>query len=161
MEGSREENYVGFVYGFQSVRKFYLAMWKKRTTHRPSHDDNRFLYSPQGFHVKLINTESDDGPSVHDAIWESQQTADISTILRSPREYYDRVWENNYEYTFSVKHDPNRCLARIIIEDAFYVVADSGYIQDCTLRGGRVGMFTMYQDGVRWSNLEHKCVDDC
>ena len=53
VEGSREENYVGFVYGFQSVRKFYLAMWKKRTTHRPSHDDNRFLYSPQGFHVKV------------------------------------------------------------------------------------------------------------
>ena len=66
----------------------------------------------------------------------------------------------DYEYKFSVYHSPLDCTARVMIFDAYYLVADSGIIYDCTLKGGRVGLFSMYQDEVTWGDLQFNCIGE-
>ena len=52
MRGGRS-NYIGFVYSFQSIGNYYLALWKKRKTVLTSFDGVRFISVPKGFHVKV------------------------------------------------------------------------------------------------------------
>ncbi|KAI6653689.1 Cartilage oligomeric matrix protein [Oopsacas minuta] len=152
-------NYIGFVYSFQSVRKYYLAMWKNRLSYLDSYDNSRRIAAPHGFHVKLINTEVDDSGIVSDALWDPESTTDVTTVLR-PVHRWDYAWQRDYKYTFTIYHDPSSCTARITVFDYYYIVADSGLIYDCTLKGGRVGMFSMLQDNVEWRDLKYQCVDD-
>lgn len=107
--------------------------------------------------LKVVNTDIDNGTLVSDALWSDESTDDVTSILR-PVSRWDYVWERGYTYKFTVYHDPVRCIARVLIMDLYYVVADSGHIYDCTFRGGRVGVFSMDQDEVEWQNLEYHCV---
>ena len=51
MSGGRN-NYIGFVYSFQSIGKYYLALWKKGKSSLTSFNAERVIEAPKGFHVK-------------------------------------------------------------------------------------------------------------
>ena len=48
IDGS-SSNYIGFVWSFQSIQKYYLALWNKES----SYSIGRGVFAARGFHVKV------------------------------------------------------------------------------------------------------------
>jgi len=47
----------------------------------------------------------------------------------------------------------------VLVEQGETTIADSGYIYDVTITGGRLGVFTHNQTANIWSNLKYECTD--
>ena len=49
-----------------------------------------------------------------------------------------------------------QCIVRFD-EEAGQLVADSHYLHDTTMRGGRIGLFCFSQEDIIWARITYKC----
>ncbi|KAI4467407.1 thrombospondin [Holotrichia oblita] len=151
-----DNDYVGFVFSYQSNRKFYVGMWKKESQSYWLSTPFNALAMPS-VQIKLVNSQTGPGEMLRNSLWHTGTIKNQVTLLwEDPR---NDGWKSFTSYRWKLIHRPKIGLIRLKMFEGDRVVTDSGNIFDRTLRGGRLGVFSFSQENVIWSNLQYKCND--
>ncbi|XP_033105232.1 uncharacterized protein LOC117107633 [Anneissia japonica] len=146
------DSYMGFVFGYQSNRKFYVVMWKHANLNNPS-----YKAAVKGIQIKKVASSSGPSFALSNALWFSYTTTNEVELLWHDPEM--RGWEHETSYRWYLTHRPSIGLIRVVIKQEETTLTDSGDIYDTTYAGGRVGVMVYAQPDVIFSKLSFKCTD--
>jgi len=150
----RDDDYVGFVFSYQSNSKFYVVMWKKSRQTYWERQPFRAIAKP-GIQLKLVDSIHGPGTWLRNAMWHTGHTRDHVKLLWEDPE--QQGWESEVAYRWLLIHRPKIGLIRLRIFKGQEVVADSGNVIENTLKGGRLGVFCFSQEDLIWSDLSYNC----
>ncbi|XP_047996687.1 cartilage oligomeric matrix protein-like isoform X2 [Leguminivora glycinivorella] len=152
-----DDDYVGFIFGYQNNKRFYVVMWKRKTQTYWQTSPFRAVAEP-GIQLKLVNSKTGPGRILRNALWNTESTPDQVNIA-AMEDSRNKGWEEKTAYRWRVIHRPKIGLIRLKIYEQDQLVADSGNIWDYTLKGGRLGVFCFSQEMIIWSDLVYRCND--
>ncbi|XP_037794812.1 cartilage oligomeric matrix protein-like isoform X2 [Penaeus monodon] len=149
VEDTSDDDFVGFVFGYQSNAKFYVVAWKKGP-------QNWFNQAERGVTLKLVDSATGPGTALRDALWLTGSTPNQAALL-----WHDGSigWTPNVAYRWQLHHRPNIGTIRFYLYRGTNLVMDSGNIYNDALKGGRLGLYCFSQEEIIWSNVKYTCED--
>ncbi|KAG4072453.1 hypothetical protein HA402_004385 [Bradysia odoriphaga] len=152
-----DDDYVGFIFSYQSNSKFYAVMWKKNIQTYWQAAPFRASAEP-GIQLKLIDSSTGPGEMLRNSLWHTGDTKDqVKLLWKDPRNV---GWKEKTAYRWLLLHRPKIGLIRLRIFEGENMVADSGNVFDSSLKGGRLGVFCFSQQQIIWSDLVYRCNDN-
>ncbi|KAI8515705.1 hypothetical protein Bbelb_065180 [Branchiostoma belcheri] len=141
-----DDDFVGFVFSYQSNSRFYLMSWKQ------AGDSSG---GQAGVQLKLVNSTTGPGGDLSLALWKGLEVPGQTKLLW---EDLSKVgWSYNTAYRWELKHRVDTGVIRFRLYSGSLLVVDSGDVLDASLRGGRLGVYCYSQENVIWSDLVTKC----
>ncbi|XP_055855826.1 cartilage oligomeric matrix protein-like [Episyrphus balteatus] len=149
-----DDDFVGFVFSYQSNKKFYVVTWKRNE--QAFWESEPFIaVGEPGITIKLVNSLTGPGDWLQSSLWHNQDTpGQVKVLWKNP---LNEGWKFDTAYRWTLIHRPAIGLIRLGIYDGDKLVADSQNIYDSTLQGGRLGVYCFSQELITWSNLVINC----
>ena len=154
VDDTTDDDFVGFIFGYQNHAKFYVVMWKRNPQQYWRAHPFRAIADP-GITLKLVDSITGPGKILRNSLWNTEGRDQQVKLLWKGSE--NQKWEPNVSYRWKLLHRPSIGLIRLWIYQGRSLIADSGNIFDSTHKGGRLGLFDFSQEMVIWSDLLYKC----
>ncbi|HEX2735877.1 MAG TPA: hypothetical protein VHM70_29960 [Polyangiaceae bacterium] len=133
-----DDDYFGFVFGWQDPEHFYLLDWKQA-----QQDDAACGLAEAGFALKVIN--SDEELTSCEDLWAAAGSSRVTPLVSASSN--PTGWEENVTYDFTLVYKPGAIHVTLTQGDT--VVADLSS-SDTTYESGRFGFYNYSQEGVRY-----------
>ena len=132
-----DDDFIGFVFGYQNSEHFYLFDWKKADQNDP------LGFAERGMSVKVVNAGS---PLTGVDFW---PTAGNGTRVRTL--FHNTVpWVSFTDYQFTLRFRPGEI--KITVKQGATVLADIT-VNDSTYSNGLFGFYNYSQEQVRYSGF--------
>ncbi|KAJ8963402.1 hypothetical protein NQ318_018881, partial [Aromia moschata] len=157
VDSDEDADFIGFVFSYQSNRRFYAVLWKKYyQTYSSTKQASAKVFALSGVQIKVVDSETGPSSAMVNALWYSGNTTSQASLLWSdPRNI---GWKSKTAYRWFLTHRPATGLIRFrIIDRSNRIVVDSGNVYDSTHKGGRLGLVASPQRNVIYSNLRYSC----
>ena len=151
VETGRDDDLIGFVFGYRNPGQFYLFDWKGA-----EQADSTAGLAKQGMSVKVVSIpytgpvsgKFEPGkPFEAKDVWHTEGTPGRVRLLHhEPTE----GWQRDRPYTFELEFRPGRF--RIVVRDAGRVIYDKTH-RDTTYRTGRFGFYNYSQGDVTYKGF--------
>ncbi|RFC50106.1 MAG: putative conserved protein RhaS [Verrucomicrobia bacterium] len=146
---AEDDDFMGFVFGFQDDRRFYVFTWKQLDQQIGT------AVSPAGMAVRLFNT--DRTPELSDFFW-IPNAPNSTTLFHDPTK---TPWADFREYDFTLDFKPGEIT--ITVRDALTgnIVGNNGQpirVLDSTFSSGRFGFFNHSQGDIAYRSFERRNV---
>jgi hypothetical protein len=140
IQGSGDDDIVGFAFCYQDNDNFYLVDWKRATQTFNWGDDTEIQddTAEKGLKLKRIQ-----GGWTRDGLWGGKDGIGVSELAGPTGD----GWDFNTEYNFAVTLEPGRIVVRLDDQDLFDV-------SDSTFSGGAITFYGLSQDDLVYSNIE-------
>jgi len=143
LTGGAKEDYIGFVFGYQSRGQFYLFDWK-----RESQPHDELGQAEKGMRVKRLSAPVGSDPTGTD-FWVASDTANMKVLMENLV-----GWEPGAKYEFLLNFVPGQF--EIIVfagraELVHWTIADSTYTW------GRFGFYDFSEPGATYSLIAVDC----
>jgi len=144
VDTSKDDDLMGFVFGYQDEGHFYLFDWKQTTQMWKGNN------CEQGMSVKVINTDT---PILDGDLWMSEGNERVKVIYRNTIPYKDF---EDYEFTlkFSGNGHFNIIINIIIIIRHDDVVLDDISLYDDTYTTGKFGFYNFSETDLEGSTTK-------
>ena len=153
VETKSDDDFIGFVFGYQDSSKFYAVTWKKTEQVYWKEDPFRAV-GISGLQLKRVESSIGPGHGLRNALWHKGSTENEIKLLWS--DIRQAGWETGVRYHWQLIHRPEHGLIRLKFFKAKREFADSGYIHDNSFSGGRMGLFVFSQADVVWTDLSYR-----
>ncbi|XP_030849758.1 thrombospondin-1 [Strongylocentrotus purpuratus] len=152
VNGDDGGNYMGFVFGYQSNRKFYVAMWK----HINLNKETQYA-GIKGLQIKKVHSTTGPGITLANALWHSYTTSNEVELM-----WHDPLmqgWQHRTAYLWRLTYRPSIGIIRVTIKSGDVTLTDTGDLYDTTFLGGRLGVFVYDQPDIIFSHMKYDCAD--
>jgi len=154
IDNDSDDDFVGFVFGYQNNRNFYLVSWKKGSQEFWHHTPFVATAEP-GIILKLVNSETGPGMLLRNSLWHKDgYINEVKILWKDPRKM---GWKQRVSYRWHLTHRPSIGLIRFWLYQGTNMVVDSKNIFDSTLKGGQLGVYCFSQENITWSDLLYSC----
>merc|ERR1719244_565425 len=143
---TRDDDWVGFVLGFQDTSNFYAVFSSKQGSRQGPWKIVR-VKSTTGISSELDEalTTTNSVPGQTEIIWEDPA---------------GRGWKEKTPYRYTIQHRPMAGTIQLKIHEGAEELFDTGSLNETALAGGRVGVFCKSQEQVLWSDMSYECVQE-
>ena len=140
-----DDDFMGFVFGYQDASNFYLMDWKQNYQNEGSYGIGQ-----EGFAIKKISANSVGDLSISD-FWQSSGTS--NTTILSSNFGGGTGWNDNTFYNFHLDFDPG----------VFSILVSQGSselwnvtVNDSSFTSGEFGFYNFSQSSVEYSGFEQE-----
>ena len=135
--GNSDNDFVGFVFGYQARGKYYLFDWKREFQRQTF-----FGIAEMGMSLKVVDCEGD--PTAND-LWQTAMQDCVTTL-----EHNDLAWDVNTDYRFRLDFTPGEFTVEVRQGDA---LLQSWTIADSTYASGEFGFYNFSQEDVSYTGF--------
>jgi hypothetical protein len=144
-----DDDFVGFVFGYQDANRYYLFDWKRGT--QASGGANALV----GMTLKVVDFDPplvlENGlyTTAFQDFWATEGTTNVRPIMQDGEPLHNDVpWEFNQDYRFFLEFHPGSFKIRV---EGVAGVLESWSVTDDTFTDGRFGFFNNSQGAVSYS----------
>lgn len=147
LETGGDDDYMGFVFGYQNSSNFYLFDWKQGT------QDYVGRTAAEGMTIKKFTGATGNGlvDLSLEEFWENQASFGDMTVLATNHSTTGG-WVDNRLYDFHLDFNLNPGEIHVVIKDGATVLWDRTVV-DNTFTGGQFGFFNNSQQNVRYAGF--------
>ena len=146
VDTSGDDDFIGFIFGYQNSKQFYLFDWKQQTQNLNGGTALR------GMSIKRI--DAGDREFTEPDFWWSHQNRENTTVLSPPN---DIPWKDFQDYQITLDFTPGRIVVEVHEEGT---LLDRLEVEDDTFFGGRFGFYNYSQDRVVYSGFTQEALNN-
>lgn len=145
---SGDDDYMGFVFGYQNSSNFYLFDWKQG---RQSYEGT---IAEEGMTIKKMTGATDDGLADLSLaeFWENEHNFGDMTVL-AQNHGSTKGWADNKLYNFHLDFNLTPGDIHVIVKDGAATLWDVT-LNDTTFSSGEFGFYNYSQEQVRYAGFE-------
>jgi len=149
IEDEIDNDWVGFIFGMQNLRKFYLVIANR-------HHKSEANFLP--WQITRVMVDDKNKKYYNTTIKSLQRRKSVKGYTKVLwKDKNNHQWKSKTSIRWVLQHRPSKGIINLKMYESDKEIINTGDIIDKEIQGGKIGVFCMSQEKVEWSGLSYSC----